>query len=112
MNLEQVDIRHGLAADTLNDLLQNGEAGSYDYAFLDADKMMYREYYELLLQLIKPNGLIVVDNTLWYGRTADPLVNDKRTKFLREFNKFLAEDDRINVSMVPIGDGMTLCRKQ
>ncbi|KAG0620790.1 hypothetical protein M758_4G244400 [Ceratodon purpureus] len=110
--LHKVDIRHGLAVDTLKSLLQNGDAGSYDYAFLDADKMMYREYYELLLQLVKPNGLIVVDNTLWYGRTADPLVNDKRTQFLREFNKFLAVDERISVSMVPIGDGMTLCRKQ
>lgn len=110
--LHKVDIRHGLAVDSLNDLLQNGEAGSYDYAFLDADKMMYREYYELLLQLVKPNGLVVVDNTLWYGRTADPQVTDKRTQSLREFNKFLAVDERISVSMVPIGDGMTLCRKR
>ncbi|CAK9210920.1 unnamed protein product [Sphagnum jensenii] len=108
----KVDVRHGLAMDSLQYLLDNGEGGSYDFAFLDADKRMYHQYYEMLLQLVRCNGLVVVDNILWYGRTANPLVADKRTQSLRDFNQFLLSDERVCISMVPIGDGMTLCRKR
>lgn len=108
----KVDVRHGFGIDTLQDLLQNGEANRYDFAFLDAEKRMYFDYYELLLQLIRPGGLIVIDNVLWHGRVADPLINDKKTISLRDFNKVVFNDERVNISMVPIGDGMTLCRKK
>ncbi|CAM6012579.1 unnamed protein product [Sphagnum balticum] len=107
-----VDVRHGLAMDSLQYLLDNGEGGSYDFAFLDADKRMYHQYYEMLLQLVRCNGLVVVGNILWYGKTANPLVADKRTQSLRDFNQFLLSDERVCISMVPIGDGMTLCRKR
>ncbi|KAL5231281.1 hypothetical protein ABZP36_030057 [Zizania latifolia] len=93
----KVDVKHALAADSLKSLIDHGEANSYDFAFVDADKRMYEEYYELLLKLVRVGGLIVIDNVLWYGRVADPLK--------------LLEDNRINISMVPIGDGMTICRK-
>lgn len=107
----KVDVKHALAADSLRSLLDCGEASSYDFAFVDADKRMYDEYFELLLKLVRGGGLIVMDNVLWYGRVADPLVNDPKTTSIRNFNKKLLEDKRVNISMVPIGDGMTICRK-
>ncbi|KAF0901251.1 hypothetical protein E2562_038829 [Oryza meyeriana var. granulata] len=107
----KVDVKHALAADSLKSLIDGGEANSYDFAFVDADKRMYEEYYELLLKLVRVGGLIVIDNVLWYGRVADPLVNDLKTISIRNFNKKLLEDNRVNISMVPIGDGMTICRK-
>ncbi|OIT19281.1 PREDICTED: O-methyltransferase MdmC-like isoform X1 [Nicotiana attenuata] len=108
----KVDVRHGLAADTLKSLIQNGESCRYDFAFVDAEKRMYQEYFELLLQLVRVGGLIVVDNVLWHGRVADPLVNDSKTLSIRNFNQNLMEDKRVDISMVPIGDGMTICRKR
>ncbi|XP_042475353.1 O-methyltransferase MdmC-like isoform X2 [Macadamia integrifolia] len=98
----KVDVRHALAADTL----------SYDFAFVDAEKRMYHEYFELLLQLVRVGGVIVVDNVLWHGKVADPLVNDPKTLSIREFNKNIMEDSRVSISMVPIGDGMTICCKR
>uniref|UniRef100_A0A0E0AQY0 Caffeoyl-CoA O-methyltransferase n=1 Tax=Oryza glumipatula TaxID=40148 RepID=A0A0E0AQY0_9ORYZ len=94
----KVDVKHALAADSLKLLI-------------DGDKRMYEEYYELLLKLVRVGGLIVIDNVLWYGRVADPLVNDRKTISIRNFNKKLLEDNRVSISMVPIGDGMTICRK-
>ncbi|KAJ4977983.1 hypothetical protein NE237_008763 [Protea cynaroides] len=108
----KVDVRHALAADTLRSLIMNGEAGSYDFAFVDAEKRMYHEYFELLLQLVRAGGVIVVDNVLWHGKVADPLVNDPKTISIREFNKNIMEDSRVSISMVPIGDGMTICHKR
>ncbi|XP_050203848.1 tricin synthase 1-like [Mercurialis annua] len=107
----KVNVKHGMAADILKSLIQNGEAFSYDFAFVDAEKKMYQEYFELLLQLVRVGGIIVVDNVLWHGKVADPLVNDARTVSIRDFNKNLMEDKRVSISMVPIGDGMTICRK-
>ena len=107
----KVDVKHALAVDSLRSLLDCGEASSYDFAFVDADKRMYEEYFELLLKLVRVGGLIVMDNVLWYGRVADPLVNDPKTISIRDFNKKLLEDKRVTISMVPIGDGMTICRK-
>ncbi|XP_062196392.1 uncharacterized protein LOC133899420 isoform X1 [Phragmites australis] len=107
----KIDVKHGLAADSLRSLLDCGEASSYDFAFVDADKRMYEEYFELLLKLVRVGGLIVMDNVLWYGRVADPLVDDQRTISIRNFNKKVLEDKRVDISMVPIGDGMTICRK-
>ncbi|CAK9143610.1 unnamed protein product [Ilex paraguariensis] len=69
----KVDVRHGLAADTLRSMIQNGEACRYDFAFVDAEKRMYQQYFELLLQLVRVGGVIVLDNVLWHGKVADPL---------------------------------------
>ncbi|KAG6552914.1 hypothetical protein Mapa_005570 [Marchantia paleacea] len=108
----KVNVRLGMAIDTLNELLEHGGAGRYDLAFLDADKRMYPQYYELLLQLVRPGGLVVVDNVLWHGTVADPLVVDKKTQSIRDFNDFLLRDNRIDYNLVSIGDGMSLCRKR
>ncbi|XP_038891167.1 O-methyltransferase MdmC-like isoform X2 [Benincasa hispida] len=108
----KVDVRHGLAADTLKSLISNGEACSYDFAFIDAEKRMNEEYFELLLQLVRVGGLIVIDNVLWYGKVADPMVNDKKTDSIRRLNKKIMEDNRVRISMVPIGDGITICQKR
>lgn len=107
----KIDVKHALAADSLRSILDCGEASSYDFAFVDADKRMYEEYYELLLKLVRVGGLIVMDNVLWYGRVADLLVDDQKTISIRNFNKKVLEDKRVDISMVPIGDGMTICRK-
>ncbi|XP_073026315.1 uncharacterized protein [Primulina eburnea] len=109
---KKVDVKHGLAADTLKSMIQNGEGGSYDFAFVDAEKKMYQDYFELVLQLVRVGGIIVMDNVLWHGKVADPLVNDSKTVSIRNFNKILMMDERVTISMVPIGDGMTICRKR
>lgn len=108
---KKVIVKHGLAADTLTSMIQNGEGSSYDFAFVDADKKMYKDYFELLLQLVRVGGVIVIDNVLWHGKVADPLINDSKTVSIRNFNKKLMQDERVSISMVPIGDGMTICRK-
>ncbi|KAI4330066.1 hypothetical protein MLD38_028374 [Melastoma candidum] len=108
----KIDVRHGLAMDTLKSLIRDGEASSYDFAFVDAEKRMTEDYFEILLQLVRTGGVIVVDNVLWHGKVADLEVNDKKTLSIRNFNRRLREDDRISLSMVPIGDGMTICRKR
>ncbi|XP_045804257.1 O-methyltransferase MdmC-like [Trifolium pratense] len=108
----KVDVKLGLAADSLESLIMNGEAGSYDFAFIDAEKRMTEKYFELLLQLVRVGGLIVIDNVLWHGKVADPLVNDSKTNSIRNFNQRLMEDKRVSISMVPIGDGITICRKR
>ncbi|XP_031394831.1 uncharacterized protein LOC116206176 isoform X1 [Punica granatum] len=110
--VHKVDVRHGLAADTLKSLILNGEACSYDFAFVDAEKKMNQEYFEMLMQLVRTGGVIVIDNVLWHGKVADPMVNDTKTVSIRNFNQRLMEDDRVSISMVPIGDGMTICRKR
>ena len=100
------------AAETLEKLVgDENQLEQYDLAFIDADKRGYKHYYEQCLRLIKPGGMILVDNLLWYGRVVDPVNSDKATVALREFNDFLAEDDRISFVIVPIGDGMSLCIK-
>lgn len=108
----KVIVKHGLAIDTLKSLLLNDEACSYDFAFVDAEKRMNQEYFELLLQLVRVGGVIVVDNVLWHGKVVDPMVNDAKTVSIRNFNKKLMEDNRVSISMVPIGDGMTICWKR
>jgi len=97
---------------TLDARLAAGEAGSYDFAFIDADKGGYHAYYERLLKLIRAGGLIAVDNTLWGGAVADPDDRDADTRAIREFNDRLLADARIDLSLVPIGDGLTLARRR
>ena len=108
----KVDQRLAPALDTLEGLLASGEAGTFDFAFLDADKENYRGYYELALRLVRPGGLIVADNTLWSGRVADPANHEVTTEALRRFNECLHGDHRVDLSLVPIGDGLTLARKR
>lgn len=108
----KVDLRLAPAIETLDALVAAGEAGSYDFAFIDAEKTEYVEYYERALVLLRPGGLVVVDNTLWSGRVADPEVADEDTVALRHFNEHLHRDARIDLSLLPIGDGLTLARKR
>jgi predicted O-methyltransferase YrrM len=107
----KIDLRLAPAVQTLDDLVAAGQAGRYDAAFIDADKQSYLAYYERVLLLLRTGGLILVDNTLWSGRVADPEIADADTVALRHFNEFLHRDTRIELSLVPIGDGLTLARK-
>ena len=108
----KIDLRLAPALETLDALAAAGEAGTYDFVFVDADKTEYVAYYERALVLLRPGGLVVVDNTLWSGRVADPEVADEDTVALRHFNEHLHRDARIDLSLVPIGDGLTLARKR
>jgi len=108
----KMDLRLAPALETLDSLLAAGGAGSYDFGFIDADKEAYADYYERLLQLLRPGGVIAVDNTLWDGAVADPADQEADTVAIREFNARLLDDDRIDLSLVPIGDGLTLARKR
>jgi len=108
----KIDLRLAPALTTLDSLLASGASGTIDLAFIDADKVNYLAYYQRALQLLRTGGLIVVDNTLWSGRVADPEVADEDTVALRHFNECLHLDDRVDLSMVPIGDGLTLARKK
>ena len=92
------------------DSLEELKDEKFDMIFIDADKMNYKKYYENSLQLIKKGGLIIIDNVLWYGEVVDEKNNDKFTVNIREFNKFVSEDDRVEQIIFPLGDGMTVCR--
>lgn len=100
------------AVDTLRHLLAQGQAEQYDFAFIDADKPNYPHYVELVYQLLRPGGLIAIDNVLWSGRVADPTNQEESTLALRELNQQLHQDERFDLSLVPIGDGVTLLRKK
>lgn len=108
----KIDLRLAPALATLDALLADGQAGLYDLVFIDADKESYLAYYERALELLRAGGLVVVDNTLWYGRVADPEDADADTVALRHFNEHLHRDERVDLSLVPIGDGLTLARKR
>lgn len=100
------------ALETLDARLAAGEAGRYDFAFIDADKESYGAYYERLLKLIRPGGLIAVDNTLWGGAVADPADRDAATVAIREFNDRLHADARVDLALLPLADGLTLARRR
>jgi predicted O-methyltransferase YrrM len=100
------------AQETLQQLIESGETGTFDFAFIDADKSHYDTYYEQALKLLRIGGLIAIDNMLWYGRVADPDVTDNRTQRIRALNQKLYNDERIDLSLLPIGDGLTLARKR
>ncbi len=108
----KIDLRLGPALETLDALIADGESGAFDFAFIDADKVNYLGYFQRALDLIRTGGLILVDNVLWSGAVADPARNDDDTEAIRAFNKALANDPRISLSLVPIGDGLTLARKR
>lgn len=108
----KIDLHIAPAIETLDQLLAAGDAGTFDFAFIDADKRNYENYYERTLALVRPGGLIAVDNVLWSGRVADPQDPDKRTQAIRDFNHKLHQDSRVDLSLVPIADGLTLALKR
>jgi predicted O-methyltransferase YrrM len=109
---DRIELVIAPAKQTLDARLAAGEAGQYDFAFIDADKTGYLSYYERLIQLVRPGGLIAVDNTLWGGEVADPTNRDEDTVALREFNDALLADPRIDLSLLPLADGLTLARRR
>jgi predicted O-methyltransferase YrrM len=109
---DKVELHIAPALDTLDRLIAAGEAGTFDFAFIDADKNNYANYYERSLQLLRPGGLIAIDNVLQSGRVANPQEQDKITNSIRAFNQKLHQDPRITMSLVPIADGLTLALKR
>jgi len=109
---ERIDLRLGEAHLTLTEMRAAGGDGSFDLAFIDADKTGYGDYFEHALALLRPGGLILVDNVLWGGAVADPEDDEPDTLALRVFNDRVLGDDRVSLSMIPLGDGLTLARKR
>ncbi len=109
---DKIDLRIAPALETLDRLLAQGEAQTFDFAFIDADKSNYDGYYERSLQLVRPGGLIAIDNVLWSGRVADPQDRDNSTQNIRALNEKLHRDERVSISLVPIADGLTLAVKR
>ena len=108
----KIDLRLGRATATLDQILADEGEGGYDFAFIDADKGAYREYFERCLRLTRPNGLIAIDNTLWSGDVADPANTKPDTVALRALNDALHHDERVDIALLPLGDGVTLARKR
>jgi len=109
-NLEnKIKVILGPALDTLERLKE--EKKIFDLVFIDADKENYKEYYDLSMNLIKKKGFILIDNVLWHGDVADPVKNDRFTNIIREFNSLIKNDDRVEKTILPLGDGVTVCRK-
>ena len=108
---QRIELRLRPALETLAALLAEDRAGEFDFAFIDADKQNYGAYFDACLQLLRPGGVIAVDNVLWGGRVIDAAVNDSTTQAIRQFNEKIRSDDRVALSLVPIGDGLTLARK-
>ena len=109
-NLEnKIKVILGPALDTLERLKE--EKKIFDLVFIDADKENYKEYYDLSMNLIKKKGFILVDNVLWHGDVADPVKNDRFTNIIREFNSLIKNDNRVEKTILPLGDGVTICRK-
>lgn len=108
----KIDLRIRPARETLTELISQGQRGSFDFAFIDADKTNYAAYYDSALELLRPGGLIMVDNVLWSGRVLDETDQTPDTVALRAFNKKLLGDSRVTLSMIPLGDGVTLALKR
>jgi len=108
----KIELRLGPAVESLDSLLAQGRAGEFDFAFIDADKVGYTAYFERCMQLVRCGGLIAIDNTLWEGKVVDADVTDADTEAIRRFNAELRDDERVSLSLVPIGDGLTLARKR
>lgn len=108
----KIELRLAPALDSLTALLADKHRQPFDLIFIDADKLNYLEYYEKALALLRPGGLIVIDNVLRQGTVADPLVTDRGTEVTRELNKRIFKDERVSISLVPIGDGLFLAQKR
>ena len=109
---ENIDLQISPAIETLESKIEGGESNTYDFAFIDADKINYLNYYELCLDLIRSGGVIAIDNVLWGGSVIDSARTDDDTKAIREINDFIVSDKRVNISMIPVGDGVTLAVKK
>lgn len=109
---ERIELRLGPALETLDRMLADGAGGEIDFVFIDADKENYPNYYERALALLRPGGLVAVDNVLWGGSVADPAKTDKDTTAIRALNAKMTDDERVSLSLVPIGDGLMLARKR
>jgi caffeoyl-CoA O-methyltransferase len=109
---DKIDLRLGPAVDTLDALLSDGGADTFDFAFVDADKENYDAYYERALALLRQGGLMVIDNVLWSGAVADPNQKDADTNAIRALNAKLHGDQRVSLSLLPVSDGITLARKR
>ncbi len=107
----KIELKLAPAIDTMDELLAGGRAGNYDFVFIDADKSEYLDYYERALELVRPGGLITIDNVLWSGKPANLEEQDKDTVAIRRFNEQLFKDSRIKISILPIADGLTLALK-
>ena len=108
----KIQLKLAPALTTLSQLLDEGHSNTFDMAFIDADKANYDAYYELCLALLHPNGLIMIDNVLWGGAVADTAINDADTRAIRALNKKLKNDSRVDISLLPVADGVTLARKR
>lgn len=108
---DKIDLRLAPAVETLDALIEGGDAGTFDFAFIDADKANYDAYYERCLALLRQGGVIGIDNVLWGGRVADDAVEDEDTQAIRALNAKVRDDARVDVAMLPVGDGLTLARK-
>eukprot|EP00276_Gloeochaete_wittrockiana_P021676 CAMPEP_0184335192 /NCGR_PEP_ID=MMETSP1089-20130417/3807_1 /TAXON_ID=38269 ORGANISM="Gloeochaete wittrockiana, Strain SAG46.84" /NCGR_SAMPLE_ID=MMETSP1089 /ASSEMBLY_ACC=CAM_ASM_000445 /LENGTH=225 /DNA_ID=CAMNT_0026659741 /DNA_START=72 /DNA_END=749 /DNA_ORIENTATION=- len=108
----KIDVKIGPAQQSLQTLIDTEGPNSFDFGFIDADKTGYSTYYELLLQLVRPGGIIFVDNVLWSGTVVDPNVTDADTEAIRAINTKIRSDDRVNVSLLTIGDGLTIAVKK
>ncbi len=109
---DKIDLRIAPALETLDQLLTDGQKETFDFAFIDADKGNYDPYYERSLELIRPGGLIAIDNVLWGGRVADSQFQNSSTLAIRALNQKLHHDQRVSLSLVPIADGLTLALKR
>ena len=107
---QKIDLRLAPALDTLKQLINDGQKETFDAAFIDADKINMLNYYEYCLKLVRSGGLIMLDNVLWGGSVADPNKQDDDTRAIRATNQFLLQDERVDISLVPVGDGLTLAR--
>lgn len=109
---QKIDLKIAPALQTLDQLIEQGASNTFDFAFIDADKYNYANYYERSLSLVRPGGLILIDNVLWSGKVADPKDHDKQTEAIRQLNAMIYQDERVNISLLPIGDGLTLAQKR
>lgn len=109
---DRISLRLGQALETLDAEIHAGRAQTYDFVFIDADKAGYIDYYERGLTLIRSGGLVIADNTLWHGRVVDAHDDSVDTRAIRAFNRYLHEDRRVDMSLIPIGDGLTVARKR
>lgn len=108
----RIELRLDDAGKSLQALLDEGRQGRFDFIFIDADKQNYSLYYELSLKLLRKGGLMAIDNTLWSGTVANPENNEPDTLAIRRFNRQLKDDPRVSISLLPIGDGLTLALKE
>ncbi|XP_033956046.1 catechol O-methyltransferase domain-containing protein 1-like [Pseudochaenichthys georgianus] len=108
----KIDVRQEIAMKTLDELIAAGEAGTYDFVFIDADKLNYDRYYEKSLELIRTGGIIAIDNVLWSGKVVNPAPSDLTSQALDALNKKLHKDQRIDLSMLPVGDGLSIVIKR